>query len=202
MPVYVTVEKRYLDGLAHALAWDGTDESLASALSEAAFFHATATLGSLPEEVKGKLSVEFSELSAGGGEVEAIVRYQMKPSAEGATKQTGQMFLPLDKLGNYSTRAPVISPSGESGIYITGTGLTGRPSIEKYLMSQAEKAIEVSTGLTLNRATELAKGALVQWFAANGVVYNASAARYQTTRTIEMPWGTTVPGGRFIVGDF
>jgi hypothetical protein len=195
--VWVTVENNEeLVRLANATMT--TQEALSNALAETAFFHANAVLGALPDAVKGKLNVEIMSAT----ELSAQITYQMKAGPEGATATTGKMFLPLDKMGSGTSRKPVISSGGEQGVFVTGLTTIGRTSIQKYLMIEAEKAVEKADSMTLDVAVESARRNLLEWFTANGINYNSVAGRFQASRTTTMPWGQTIGGGSFIAGDF
>lgn len=206
MTVKIVVTKKGLDNLQRAISWGGTTEALSDAAAETAAFHMAATVGAIPDEVKGKLGVEIAGFDRDTDEVTVIVRYFPKAGAEGATFQGTKgsaraIFLPAEQLS--SVRRPTtFSSGGEEGVFVTRLSTTGRTSIEKYLMIRAQEVIDKNAGVTLEFATQKAKEELKEWFAANNIIYNTSLGRYQATASTTMPWGADVTGGAIVSGEF
>lgn len=196
--IYVKVDSKYIEELAKAVEY--SEDAVAGAVGEAAFFHANYVLSQMPDAVQGKLSVEISDVS-GSGEFEAEIRYQMKPSGEGATATTGKTFLPMSSLGATSKRT-VVSRSGEEGIFVTGMTTLGRTSIQNYLMKQAAMAVQKAEAPTLEVAVQAARQELMNWFASHGIVYNSDLGRFVSTESTQLPWGTSVNSGTIIGGNF
>lgn len=206
MAFRVVVKKKGLDNLIRAISYDGTTDALSGALAETVAFHMAATVGSIPEEVKGKLGVEVADFDADTGEVVAILNYYAKAGSEGATTQSPKgasraIFLPAEQL-SAPRRSTTFSSGGEEGVFVSKLSTTGRTSIEKYLMVKAQEAISKNNETTLEFAASKARAELKQWFAENGILYNTSLGRYQASATTTLPWGGVVEGGSIVSGEF
>lgn len=197
--IYVKVDSRYLDSLSKAMAY--SEEATANAVGQAAMFHANYVLGAVPEAIQGKLFVQISDTS-GAGEFSAEITYTMKPSGEGATATTQKVFLPMDKLGQASSRRPTISSGGEQGIFVTGMTTLGRTSIQNYIMKQAEEAVAKAEQPTLDVAVQEARKGLMEYFTSHGILYNSDLGRFVATEATQLPWGTSVNSGSIIAGAF
>lgn len=200
--VWVKVDAKALDNLERAMSIDMASEDFASALMDAAAYHANEVLTDIPEAAKGKIQIEISDPEEDGSGGSVVITYRAKAGAEASTFQQGPLFIPLSKLGMGSTKRTVTSRGGEEGIYVTKVTTTGRPSIEAYAMKSIQDILPDVSARTLQFASAGIREALREYFITHGVKYT-SAGRWQAgPGGFTWPSGEHVPGGRFITGAF
>lgn len=196
MTIWVKVVDDVTEHLSKATGW--TEEMATRVLAESALHHAAFVMGAVPEAVKGKITVDVTPT----GQTAFVVRYQTKAGAEANTITHQTVFIPESKFGT-TTKSPVVSPSGESGYYLSGLKLTGRQSIESFVTKSIEAKLPEANESTMEYLTMKVNQELKIWFEEHGIKFNPALGRYQAPAGgVTLPYGITVPGGQAIAGEF
>lgn len=167
----------------------------ATVLAEAAIFHSRAVEASLPEPVKGKLTVNFAPVAEGS----VYVGYSTITGSEGSTLTNKTTFIPSDKMT--STRTPTVSRGGEPGVFLSKVSKTGRPSIESYLAQRVLEVLPTADAATVEMMRSQLSEELALWFQSHNINFNPAVGLYQAgAGGGTLPSGAVIPGGRFVVG--
>lgn len=196
MGIWVKVEnEQVLSAVAAGIS--ELPEVAAQVLAEGALYHARVVEGSLPEAVKGKVTAEFQPTGAES----MVVTYNAAVGTEGPTITSRSAFIPEHKMSSFTSRTPVVSPTGDRGFYLANVTGTGRGSIESYLQTAIAEAIPEADTAAAQVMEEKLLSDLRSYFESHNITFNAAVGRYQAgSGGATLPGGAFVPGGHFVVG--
>lgn len=215
MEYYLASNFKYPEGsklMAENLVWvqvnDEVSENLAEAadmpldfateaLAQSALYHVAYVMGTIPDAVKGKIAIDINQSATA-----YQLTYQTKAGGEAATITHKSVFIPETKFLS-ARRPPIISRSGESGHFLAGLKLTGRPSIEAFAMLSVAAAIPQADAATQQHLEERVLEEVKLYFESHNIRFNEGLGRYVAgAGGGTLPGGVEVPGGQIVSGRF
>lgn len=172
-------------------------------VASAASMHVAFTMEQLPAEVQGKTHVEV--IPDGGGGI--LITYESKggeASDIALTPSNKSIFVPEENLGEFSAANRSFTRQGDIGRFFSKVQITGRPSIDSYLMANLLWASKEATQKVRTELDDVLRNELKSTFAKYNIHYNPGLGRYQAgAGGAYLPHtGAFYPGGQIVLGDF